>query len=381
LIFMMFWTVAIAIAALAALILALPLMRPETSGFRRGANDAEVYRDQLGEVDREAAGGLIGADDARQARIEIARRLLAASDSASEGASPSLRRRPAIAIALGLCLFLPLAGALVYARTGDPQFPDFPLAERMGSVDPDINILIAQAEQRLAVNPRDGRGWALLAPIYMRRMRADDAANAYRQAIRYSPKDTELYSSLGEALVVANQGVVTKDAASAFMSALAIEPNEPRARFYIALAEDQAGRTDKAVAELEALSKASPPDAPWQVVVAAQIERMQAAKANAAAPGNPDAADVQAASGMNDQDRAQMIRTMVETLDERLRSEPDNFEGWQRLIRSFMVLGEPEKAADALMRGLAAFPPASEKGKTLMAEAKDLGIPAPEANP
>jgi cytochrome c-type biogenesis protein CcmH len=274
-----------------------------------------------------------------------------------------------------LCLLVPAGGTLLYARMGSPEERDQPLAARMNSAEPDINILIAKTENHLAANPTDGKGWELLAPIYMRQMRADDAANAYRNAIQYTGESAKLYGALGETLAAAAQGRVTKDSRAAFDKALALDPSDPRSRFYVALADAQLGQFDKALAEFNALAKDSPGDAPWQGVLQAQIERITAAKEqNAKAPGNPDAAAIESAAGLNDEDRAQMIRTMVETLDERLKADPANFEGWMRLIRSYTVLGETDAAADAVRRGLAAFPAGSENGKAILTLAKELGL-------
>jgi cytochrome c-type biogenesis protein CcmH len=371
----MFWFIALSIAVLAAFLLSVPLLKAAKAGPSSFSNDAEVYRDQLSEVDRDAQSGLINPAEARQARAEIARRLIAVSEGQGSEKAATVGRPAALILALLFCLILPTGAVLVYTRMGSPDEPDQPLAERMTSARPDINILIAKTEEHLAANPGDGRGWELLAPIYMRQMRADDAANAYRNAIKYLGPNAQLYGALGETLTAAAQGQVTKDARAAFDQALTLDASDPRSRFYVALADAQEGALDKALAEFNALAKDSPKDAPWQGVLQAQIERISAAKnENAKAPGNPDAADIAAASQLNDEDRVQMIRTMVETLDERLKTDPKNFEGWMRLIRSYTVLGEPDKAQDALKRGLAAFPADSDNGKAILALAKQLGL-------
>lgn len=371
----MFWFIALSIAVLAAFLVSVPLLKAAKAASTGFSNDAEVYRDQLSEVDRDEQSGLIDAGEARQARAEIARRLIAASEGQGRERAGNLKRPAALILALAVCVVVPVGGALVYARMGSPDEPDQPLAERMTSAKPDINILIAKTENHLADHPTDGRGWELLAPIYMRMMRADDAANAYRNAIKYLGDNAQLYGALGETLTAAAQGQVTKDAKEAFAKALTLDAGDPRSRFYVALADAQGGALDKALTEFSALAKDSPRDAPWQGVLQAQIERINAAKSeNAKAPGNPDAADVAAASQLNSDDRAQMIRTMVETLDERLKTDPKNFEGWMRLIRSYAVLGEADKAQDALKRGLAAFPADSDNGKAILALAKQLGL-------
>ena len=71
-----------------------------------------------------------------------------------------------------------------------------------------------------------------------------------------------------------------------------------------------------------------------------------------------------------------MIAGMVESLDGKLREQPDNFEGWMRLVRSYAMLNNDGKAKEALQNGLKAFPPDGEQGKKLLALAQQLGIPA-----
>lgn len=376
----MFWYVALSLAALAALFVASPLLRAAKGDSSGNSNDAEVYRDQLGEVERDEKSGLLGAQEAAQARAEIARRLIAASGSENPAPVTGAGRSTALAMAGLLCLATIVLGVYFYDRMGSPAEPDQPLAKRMSSPDPDINILIARAEAHLAANPRDGKGWEVLAPIYMRQMRADEAANAWKNVIEFLGPTAERYGNLGEALAAAQAGQISEDSRAAFAKALELDPSDARARFYLALAQAQAGKFDEALAAFDALLKDSPPDAPWVSIVKMQVERVTAERDNKdKAPGNPDAAAVDAAAGLNTEDRAEMIRTMVESLDARLKDDPANFEGWQRLIRSYAVLNDREKALDALKRGLAAFPPDSDNGKALISLAKEVGLPAEDA--
>ncbi|TAY26177.1 c-type cytochrome biogenesis protein CcmI, partial (plasmid) [Rhizobium leguminosarum] len=144
-----------------------------------------------------------------------------------------------------------------------------------------------------------------------------------------------------------------------------------------------AGRPDEARQAFEALAKQSPADAPWLPLVNEHIAMNGGAKAGAdpaapgadpSAPGNPTQQDVAAAETMNAGDRQQMIRGMVESLDAKLSEDPNNFEGWMRLVRSYAVLNDKDRAVGALKRGLAAFPPPGEQGRQLLALARELGI-------
>ena len=371
----MFWIFAIAIALVSALLVCLPLFaRRAGGGDISEPNDAEVYRDQLSEIDRDEKSGLLDEEGAAQARAEIGRRLIAAA-RAEPRKGRSSGFGPAAIVAAFLCLVLPAGGLALYARMGVPEAPDFPLQARFESPNPDNNILIRRAELRLEAHPEDGRGWEVLAPVYLSHGRVADAVKAWRNAIKVLGADARRYGGLAEALVVMNEGRVTPETREAFGKVLELVPDDPRAQFYLALADAQDGQHDAAVAKFEALKKNSPADAPWIAVTDDQIARIKAEKEQQAkAPGNPSQEDIAAAADLSETDRMAMIRTMVESLDSRLKDDPNNIDGWKRLIRSYAMLQRPDKAAEALRRGLAAFPADTENGKALMTLAGELGV-------
>lgn len=371
----MFWIFAISIALVAALLVCLPLFASRPKAADDGAsNDAEVYRDQLSEIDRDEKAGLLDRDGASQARAEIARRLIAATRAEPRRGGYSGVAPTVVAAGL-LCIVLPAGALALYARMGMPDAPDFPLQARFESPTPDNNILIRRAELRLEAHPEDGHGWEVLAPVYLSNGRVADAVNAWRNAIKALGADPRRYGGLAETLVVMNQGRVDAETRQAFEKVLELAPGDPRAHFYLALADAQDGKYDAAVAKLETLKKNSPADAPWIGVTDDQIARIKAEKdQQAKAPGNPSEDDVAAAADLSDTDRMAMIRTMVESLDSRLKDDPENIDGWKRLVRSYAMLQEPAKAAEALGRGLAAFPADTENGKALIALARELGV-------
>ena len=386
---MFFWILISFATTAIAVVLLLPLLR---SGSVRGdySHDMEVYKDQLAELDRDEAGGLISGTEAAYARAEIGRRLLAASEKSSaetvsndaDNAKTALiRNRPNwVAIAL-IMIIVPVVGIGLYRYTGQPTLRDQPLQERMANVGRDEPLLLASVENRLMKNPEDGKGWDLVAPIYFRIGRFDDAQNAFANAIRILGPSGPRLSGLGETMVASQQGMVSEDARKAFEDALKLEPNDPKSRFYVGLALEQENKKDEALAAYNDLVKVSPPDAPWLELVNQHIAIVNGtapAADNPNAPGNPTAADVQAAQGMAAGDRDQMIRNMVAGLDEKLKADPNNFDGWMRLVRSYAMLKDTVKAQDALTRALAAFPATGDQGKAILAQAKELGLKAPE---
>jgi cytochrome c-type biogenesis protein CcmH len=373
---MVFWIlVAIMTAAVAALLL-YPLLRAARAADDERAGEAAVYRDQLRELDRDLAGELITADEAEYARAEIGRRLIAVSAvEPREQHKAARHHRFSEAFVL---LLLPVLGLCLYIAMGRPDLPSQPLEARLENPGNDMAILVAKAEQHLTENPDDGKGWDVLAPIYFNTTRIADAENAYRNAIRLLGPSPIRLDGLAETLIADANGVVTEDARKMLEQSLTLEPENPRAKFYVALSMEQAGQVADAKAAFEALAKESPANAPWLSLVNEHIAKNGGAPAvaNDKAPGNPTEEDVAAAQDMSSGDRQQMIRGMVESLDAKLSADPKNFEGWMRLVRSYAVLNDKDRAASALKRGLAAFPAASEQGKQLIALAHELGIAA-----
>ncbi|WP_049734401.1 c-type cytochrome biogenesis protein CcmI [Rhizobium ecuadorense] len=383
---MLFWILVAVLTAVVAAVLLYPLLRGAKVAENIRAGEAAVYRDQLRELDRDLNGGLITPEEAEYARAEVGRRLIAVSAGEPEEAPKPLRHhRFTEAFVL---LVLPLLGLCLYLTTGRPDLPSQPLEARLENPGNDVAVLIAKAERHLAQSPDDGKGWDVLAPIYLRTMRVNDAQVAYRNAIRLLGPSPARLDGLAETLMAVADGVVTEETRQVLEQSLALEPDNPRARFYVALSMEQAGRSDEARGAFEALAKQSPADAPWLPLVnqhiamnggapagaAAPGANQAAPGADTAAPGNPTPQDVAAAENMSAGDRQQMIRGMVESLDAKLSAEPNNFEGWVRLVRSYAVLNDKDHAAAALKRGLAAFPPAGEQGRQLLAMAKELGI-------
>jgi cytochrome c-type biogenesis protein CcmH len=320
-----------------------------------GGSDIAVYRDQLDEVARDRAAGLIGEVEADAAKVEVSRRLLAAADAAdadtSASGSPLWRRR---ATALAGLLLLPIGAVTLYLALGSPQLPGQPLAERMSGVQQDRSIqnLVSRIEAHLERNPNDARGYEVVAPVYLRLGRFDDAVNARRKLLALSGETAERQADLGEALASAANGVITVEAKTAFERALTLDANDLKAKFFIGVAAEQDGDKPKAAAIWTAMLKGAPPDAPWAPLVRESLTRVGAAPPAAVAPPiatapGPSAADVAAAGNMSEKDRGDMIRGMVARLADKLKDDGSDLEGWQRLLRAYMVLGERDKALAA----------------------------------
>jgi cytochrome c-type biogenesis protein CcmH len=352
---MTLWFFLAMMTAAAILAVLWPLSR---RGLLRAGSDVEVYRDQLEEIERDRAGGLIGEPEAEAARIEISRRLLAAADAApaaAGGGSPHRRR----ATALAALVLLPLGAVGLYALLGSPNLPGQPQAARHAAAPEQRSFaeLVGRVEAHLESNPQDGRGWEVIAPVYLRLGRYDDAVKARRNALRLlGPTDTR-EADLGEALTGAANGVVTAEAKSAFERALHLNPDDFRARYFIGLAAEQDGRPREASELWRNLLASAPPGASWIDFVRESLARVDPGAAPP--PRGPSAEDVAAAGELSPEQRSAMVRGMVERLAERLKNDGSDVEGWLRLVRAYMVLGERDRAlaaASDARRALAAEP-------------------------
>jgi cytochrome c-type biogenesis protein CcmH len=339
--------------------------RPQNDG-----SETAVYTDQLNEIGRDAAAGLIGSSEAQAARVEISRRLLAAADHRRDpplASNVRLRRTVALIALIGL----PIVAIALYLPLGSPRLGDFPLAERTRVPDATqpLDNLVAQVEAHLEQNPTDGRGWNVLAPVLTKLGRYDDAVRAYRNSITYNGESAARRADLGEALMGAAGGVVTSEAKAEFERAVALNADEAKASYFLGLAAEQDGRNaDAASIWREMLAKA-PPEAPWRPLVMAALARV----GGSTAPVLSDDT-VAAAKDMNETDRNAMIHGMVERLATRLKQNGDDVEGWLRLVRAYMVMGDRDKAKSALTDARQAVANDAERLKQLNEGLKNLGL-------
>lgn len=438
---MIFWILVALLAGGLGVALARPLLRGTGEGGSvRAAYDMQVYRDQLGEIERDRARGVLTDDQATAARLEVERRLLAAGEDAKHDVAKSGGTAPLLAA--GVAAAVPVAAIAVYATLGWPGVPGYPLAQRMDRA-PTTVAQLAQAAQgggaqptgsnaadphpagggstesmaqltdrlakRLEANPGDAEGWSLLARSYQQLNRHREAVGALERAVALTNREPQLVATLGEARIMAADGSVIPQARAEFEEVLKAEPKDPRSRFYIAVAETQAGNMQKGLDQLVSIARDAMPDAPYLPMLRERIgalanelkqdpakllaalpkpvEPSQAPAPQAAEPRQergPTAADVQAAQQMSPQDRAQMIQGMIDGLAARLEAEPKDVEGWLRLIRAHKVQNDDAKATDAVAKAVAANPDARPR---IVQTAQQLGVnlpampaaPAPQA--
>jgi cytochrome c-type biogenesis protein CcmH len=399
--------IAIAVMTVLSLLWVLrPLIMGTGRGMARASYDRQIYRDQLSEIERDHARGVIDAAEAEASRAEVARRLLAADEAArrdpgSQAGPAPVRRAAAVLLAVGV------TGAALglYLVEGAPRLSDAPLAERQAArpsqaafeaqlasagVDPapapegeEVRLaeMVTQLRTVLETRPNDLRGHRLLAGALARMGHFAQAHRAQARVIQIAGEaaTAEDHVEHAELMILAAQGYVSPEAEMALAEALQRDPALKPARYYAGLAMAQAGRPEQAFNLWAGLLAEGPADAPWIAPIREQIGPLAAMLGQTVpqppAPGpGPTAEDMEAAAQMTPEARQQMIRGMVDGLAERLASEGGPAEDWARLIGALGVLGERDRAASIWAEAQAAFAGEDAALATLRAAALAAGL-------
>lgn len=378
----MFWILSAALTLAVGLVILLPAWRGRSAADRpAAAYDLGVYRVQLREVDRDLERGVIGAEDAQRLKSEIGRKVLDADKRMNAAMPSSNEGRPWIVAAV---LGLLLVGAFgLYWREGVPNAPDMPIAERFAAaedayrarpsqaeaeaaapkrpapdpaqVDPDYMALIDQLRAAVAQNPDDRRGLELLVQNEMRLGNLPEARVAAERlvALEGDQPNADDLMRLASLMIEAAGGVITPEAEQVLVRALQIDGSQPQARYLLGVLQIQNGRPDRAFPLWRRLLEEGPADAPWIPGIRGAIDELAwlagergfvAPEPPAAAMPGPDAAAMEAAEELPEDERDEMIRGMVTGLQQRLASEGGSPEEWARLIRALSVLGESAQA-------------------------------------
>jgi cytochrome c-type biogenesis protein CcmH len=354
---MLFWTTAAVLTFLATLAVILPLARRENTPDDEIEFDKAIYRARVSEIENDRNLGRISEDAAKLALAEEGRKLITLAENSPVGLAG--KTAPLVRYAAGLVLFIiPIASVVLYLAFGNPGMPDQTLASRLNAAPENQSIeeLVARTEAHLAENPDDATGWSIIAPVYARLGRYEDAARAWVNVYRIAPETPEIRATLAESLMAVSGGVVTEAARKLFAEELVANQASARARFYLAMALGQEGRHGEAVKAWDELIAGGTSQSPWMAAALnfrnisateAGLPEMATAPDVAPLPG-PDKEDVEAASQMTAEERREMIGTMVAGLAAKLEEDPADKEGWQRLIRSYIVLGKTAEAESAL---------------------------------
>jgi len=346
----MFWIVLGLFLIAAILLLANPFYRPTSSDHNAQMKTLTLA---LQNVETDLAAGTLSPSEADTLRRSTAKRILELRETHKSAETLSKADRTIFG-ALGVFVVISALGLYWLVGTPASLLPQPTAPQTMEQA-------VTQLTNHLRTNPDDANSWQLLGWTYYQMQRYAEAKTAYETALQlapqHSPQHVETLSSYGETLVMLAEGQVTPAALQQFTSALQSQPNEPRAQFYAGLAKQQAGAGHEALAIWQELLQSAPSDAEWRPNLLAQIGRLSEQRGTPlpATPPGPTAADIQAAEQMAPEQRQQMIETMVENLANKLAQTPNDLSGWQRLIRAYQVMNQPQNAPQALTSARIAF--------------------------
>ena len=381
---MVLWIVFAVLAAAVVWAVTRPLLAPETADALANDSELAVYRDQLSEIEAERAQGLLGGPEAEGARVELARRLIQRSEEkqrAGAGHFTAARARQAVVYAAAA---LPVLGIALYLAVGSPQLPARPYAARLDMpVDQATAAdLVARVEAHLRANPEDGRGWDVLAPVYLRMGDYTQAADAFQKAARLLGESPKRLAGFARALIMVQNGVVNEPARKAYERLLALEPQSIEPKVWLAIAREQDGDLKGAEGEYRTLLVGA--EQPWKGLLEARLQAVSertggasvgtgvkpAPVESSAAPDKP----VSDPAAMSPADRDKFINQMVEGLAARLKTNGKDLDGWMRLVRSYMVLGRRQDAVSALASARGEFSSDQNSLAELNVLAESLGL-------
>ncbi len=376
---MTLWMLISILAAVWTAVIVRVLVRSTGRARTAAAYDAAVYKDQLDELDRDIERGIMSVDEAAGARVEISRKLIAASQtSRSHNAEPRgpLNRNSRIPASL-VALLMPLAAFFLYNLSGSPSIPDRPFAARQAAWDTletgrfrqsaELRAAVRSLEAQLEVDPDNLDVWRRLAQSRLALGDFEQAAAAFDQAMKLSSRSVDLLTGKGIVLVFRDGGRIDDEARSIFEEVLAKFPDDPTGLYFSGLAHAQR-QEFAAAADLwrRALTNASS-DWPLSERLRQQLTLLEDSIA-------PTQDDIEAAAAMDEASRRQMIDGMVEGLAARLAEDPDDLEGWLRLARSYVVLDRKDDAVRSLAKAKAVFADDDRAVGRIDAARQDLGL-------
>ncbi len=386
----MVWAVIFALAVAAVVALVQPLFRAPTQDAP-ALDDEDYLAAQLEDIERERDAGLL-SDAAAEAAVREARRRLLdrarAQTAKAKPVSPQARMASAMAVAAA-----PAAALAIYLAIGNPslspavpeRFQGAPAMQAAappatgleGAANaPALETAIAQLAARLNDNPDDLDGWIMLAESYAATDRFAEAADAFARAIALAPERAALHAARGEAVAMAAGGRITDEARAEFDRALALDPAEPRARFYAAIAIYQAGDTDAALDGLVALANDAEPGALWLPIVGEQI----AAFAEELGRSMDDLPFTDGARAhLSALPAGGASSTSPEILEAQIAVGGAPYTDWLALIDAYAGAGDAENAADALARARQRYAAAPFVLQELDAAAVRLGLEGGDA--
>ncbi len=380
----MIWGVAVGLSFVVFGIMLNTLRGANTSVVNHQDGAVAIHADQLLEIDRDLAAGLISQDEATAAKVEIKRRLL----RLNKVNETALNQSSGAGLLIVMAVFVPAVAFGLYGQLGSPDTPAMPFAERQDERAQENQIveLTERLRRRLLQSPDGGetQGWMMLGQTYMRMGRFDDAVESFERLQDRPDVGSDNLSRYAEALIANENGLVTPQAKQVLDRAYQMDPLNPAAAYYRAVALEQAGQEREAYDLLRGRIETEVGFQPWMETFSTRLnalaektgqEPIRPGQFASSAPG-PSQEQVEAAAEMSDDDRNDFIRSMVTRLAQRLESEPEDLKGWLRLGNAYKVLGDNTGARNAYTKAVELtkeFPESHSLRQAAIQGLEDLG--------
>jgi|TARA_R110002096_G_scaffold436096_2_gene667425 cytochrome c-type biogenesis protein CcmH len=340
----------------AILILLIPYFKRARNAQLRKP-DIDVYKAQLKELENDLERRLVNEDEAKRSRTEIERRILLA---ASQEQAVISEEAPNNIVAFVMLVTL-LMSTVLYTVLGTPSMPDYPRslaqeARMEGEQAEEYQNTLKLREQlvaQLADRAPDAQGLVYLSRLEMSLGNFQSAAEALYQAQAIDPESFDLQLMYGESLIVASKERVTPAALVVLNRAAKMQPDHPGPKYYLALADYQAGDIEIAHRDWLEISKGLDAESPLKPLVDFWANR--AGRELGTAQGLPEtrapsisAEQAETIQNMDEGEQAELIHQMVLQLAEKQAQNPGNIEGWLRLSRAYTVLGQRQDAIGAM---------------------------------
>ena len=379
---MLFWIISAALALLIAALFALALLTRRAEAEHPAAYDLRIYRDQLKEVERDLARGVINEADAERIRTEVGRRVLAAdAQLAIADVSSQQPRSLTIVIATVIALLLTGGGVAIYTQLGTPGLGDLPHKARLQASQelyssrssheaflarlPVRNApqqeagyleLVERLREAVASRPDELQGQQFLAQSEARLGNYAAARAAQSAVIRLKGEAAGAsdFVTMAQMYITEADGYVSPEAEAALRRALRADRTDPVARYFLGQMWLQNDRPDRAFGLWSQLLNEGPEEAPWiapirqsidDIAWLAGVDYTQPAPSEMATdmPG-PTVQDIENAVEMTPEERQEMVQSMVQRLNDRLATEGGTPEEWARLISAYGSLGDESRA-------------------------------------
>lgn len=314
---MTFWIiVAVMLAAALAFVLRPLLRRTQATGPAEDEINIAVYRQRLAELDAELRADVLTPEQHQRARAELERQMAADIAPAAGAGAPPVRSPAARWTAVAVGVAVPVLAVGLYAKLGDPQALSRPAAAaRAGQAAPaemhNFEEAVNRLAARLAADPSNAEGWAMLGRSYVMLKRYGEAGLAFSKAAELLGNDPDVLTDYAEALALANNDSMQGRPAELVARALKADPNHPKGLWLSGHVLLQQGRPAQAIEQWRRLLSLLPPGEEGRGAVEQLIAQVQAQNPQLAGPAAAQPPPAGASRGAAMQVRVELARELA----------------------------------------------------------------------